>query len=228
MLDGVIAPVVCRCIGHGKQGLHRRLGREEAQAASGFGLDTGVAIGGRRNEHLFGLGDFIAVIGQDPNGRCAGFGSFGRCEDFGQEIQVDPMVRLLNPQCFAAVSVVVGRRGIFAGQPSWDRSHDFGFWSVSQFASDSVAGSPFVLAELFEQFRNGLAVLGRGLDQGSFGVDQPIESTSNVVAIRIALAVLHVSDQGVGPVAEPQRAVGSDLRIRRSEVFIARADQIVG
>ena len=66
-----------------------------------------------------------------------------------------------------------------------------------------------------------------GFDQRPLRVHQPIDAAALVIAIRIALRILHVADERVAPIAEPQGAVRADLRIDRAEVLVAcwRADR---
>ena len=70
-------------------------------------------------------------------------------------------------------------------------------------------------------------MLGHRFDQRPVLIHQSIQSTSDVVAVRVALAVLHVADKSICPVTEPQRPIGTDLRIGWSEMLIRRLDQIV-
>ena len=95
-----------------------------------------------------------------------------------------------------------------------------------QLPSRPVARPPLVLLQLLQQFRHALAELRDRLDLRLVLADEAVDAAVLVVAVRIALTVLHVADQRVGPVAEPQRAVGTDLRIGRAEVLVGRTDQV--
>ena len=48
----------------------------------------------------------------------------------------------------------------------------------------------------------------------------------HLVAVGIPLAVLDVADEGVGPVAEPERPVGTDLGIDRPEVLVGALEEV--
>ena len=58
--------------------------------------------------------------------------------------------------------------------------------------------------------------------------NESIDSTELMVAIGIALGILHVADQGIGPIAKPERSVRSDLWIDRAKMLIRGADEVVG
>ena len=62
--------------------------------------------------------------------------------------------------------------------------------------------------------------MGFGLDERPLGADEPVDPAVGMVAIRIALAVLHVADERICPVAEPEAAVGADLRIDGTKVLV--------
>ena len=49
-----------------------------------------------------------------------------------------------------------------------------------------------------------------------------------MVAVRVALGILHVADEGVAPVAEPEGAIGADLRVDGAEVFVGAAEEVIG
>ena len=87
---------------------------------------------------------------------------------------------------------------------------------------------PFILAKLLEKLRNRLAMLRNRRDQWTIGVDQAVQTPANVVAARIALAVLHVPHKSISPIAKPQSTIGTNLRIRRTKMLISRSNQIVG
>ena len=91
-----------------------------------------------------------------------------------------------------------------------------------------AACSPFRGFELIENHSQRLTDLRLGLEQRLVGVEEAIDAAMDMVAVGIALAVLHVADERIGPVAKPQRAVGPDLRIDRAEVLVGALDQIEG
>ena len=48
----------------------------------------------------------------------------------------------------------------------------------------------------------------------------------HMVAVGVTLRILHVPNQGVGPVAKPQRPVRPDLWVNRAEMLVGRFDQV--
>ena len=47
-----------------------------------------------------------------------------------------------------------------------------------------------------------------------------------MVAVRIALRILHVADERIVPISEPKRAIGTDLGVGGTEVFVGRFEQV--
>ena len=101
-----------------------------------------------------------------------------------------------------------------AREPDAGCFQHFGLWAAVQIATHSSSRSPFIFSQLIQQLRNAFSELRDRFEQRLVAVYQSIYASMNMVAIRIALAVLHVANQWIGPVAEPQRPVraGSDLR----------------
>ena len=54
----------------------------------------------------------------------------------------------------------------------------------------------------------------------------PVDAAVAVIAIRVALRILHVADERVVPVDEVEGAVGADLRIAGAEVAVGRGDEV--
>ena len=92
----------------------------------------------------------------------------------------------------------------------------------------AVSRPPFVGLELIEHVEGRLPELCLGGDQRLLRVEEPIDPPLHVVAVRVSLAVLHMADQGVRPVAKPERAIGADLGIDRPEVLVGALEQVEG
>lgn len=114
------------------------------------------------------------------------------------------MMRLLNPQCFGAETIVVRIVGFQRLHPRGHMRQHIGSWPVMQFTSSTVVRSPFVFPQLFENFWNRFSELSCWCDQRTTRVHESINSTASVVSIRVTLTVLHVTNQRIRPVAKPQ------------------------
>ena len=58
-------------------------------------------------------------------------------------------------------------------------------------------------------------------------MNQSIDPAVFVVAVGVALRILHVADQRVAPVAKPECSVGANFWIDWSEEIVCRSNQIV-
>src|SRR5262249_53312222 len=141
-------------------------------------------------------------------------------EHVSQQRTVDGMMTLQSPKCFAAQSIVLTIILIEASHPFRDGGcYDFSR-PIAQFAARAVARARLVFAKLIEQVGLPVAVLRHRFEQLLLRVDESIDPAAEMIAVWIALRVLHVTNEGVAPVAEPQRAVRSNLRIDRPEILV--------
>jgi hypothetical protein len=80
---------------------------------------------------------------------------------------------------------------------------------------------------LVKQLGLGLSKLHDRFDQFLLRVDQAINAATLVIAVRVALRILHVADECVAPIAEPDGAVWADLWIDGAEVLVVADQQII-
>ena len=140
------------------------------------------------------------------------------------------METLLNPERLAkqtiAFGVVARLLQLKHARPLLhNRQHVLGL-AVVKLAAGPIPRSPLVLSQLFQKLGNALAELRDRLHERLVFADEPVDAAALVVAARVALRILHVPDERVGPVAEPQRTIRPDLRIGRAEVLIRGTNQI--
>ena len=88
----------------------------------------------------------------------------------------------------------------------------------------AVADAVLGLLEQVEQLLDRLAGDLGGLQERPALVGDPVDPAVDPVAARVAEVVLHVADDRVLPVDEPDRAVGPDLEVGGAEVGVGRGD----
>ena len=175
-------------------------------------------------EHLLGRRDPIPLVGEHAGGRSTGIRRRG-LEQLRQQAGIDSMKTLLQPEHFHPQPVGMGI-GANGREPLPCRGEHLVAGPGLQVGPHSVAGPPLGRLELLKHRRDRLPGLGLGGNERAILADEPIDPAKNVVAVGVALAVLHMADQRVGPVAKPERPVGTNLRIDRPEVLVGALDQI--
>ena len=78
-----------------------------------------------------------------------------------------------------------------------------------------------------EQLRDRPAIDRDVLRQGPPRHGDPVDPAMRTIARWVADVVLHVSDDGVGPIGDVHGAVGGDVEVGRSEVRIGRDQEVV-
>ena len=207
-------------------GLHRRRRAEEAQPPHGLTADAGIRIDGFGDEPLLGVGKPAALVGEHPRGRGPRVGH-RRFEQPREQPGVDCMKALLQPQHLGG-QPLGGRVRRDAAEPGIGRGEHVCLRPGLEFGTSPVAGAPFGASQLLEHLVDRPARLRLGLQERLVFIHEPVDAAVDVVAIGIALAVLHVTDERVGPVAKPQRAVGADLRIDGAKVLVGALDEVEG
>ena len=101
-------------------------------------------------------------------------------------------------------------------------------WSRLEVGAGAVPCPPFVGLELVQNLEGRLAELRLRGDQRLLRIAESVDASLDVVAVWVPLAVLHVADQRVGPVAKPEGPVGADLGIDRPEVLIGALEEVEG
>src|SRR4029079_11065122 len=124
---------------------------------------------------------------------------------------------LLHPESLNAETIVFGIFWIETSNPFLDRRHHNIRRPIVQLAASAVPCPQFVLPQLLEQLRFRFPELRDRFDQLFLGVHQAIDPATLVVAIRIALRVLHVTNERVVPIAKPESTIRTDLWINRPE-----------
>ena len=137
------------------------------------------------------------------------------------------MVSGKDPHGFTTQPIVFLVVGLEAGKPSHNCWLHLGNWAIVQFAASTVARAPFRLAQLFQDFRGRLAKLCYRLQQRPALGHKAVNAAPHMIAARVALAVLHVAHQGVGPVAKPQGAIRTNLWVGWTKMLIGGLDQVV-
>src|SRR4051794_16929022 len=166
------------------------------------------------------VGDYVNGCGPRVRRLCL--------EHLAQQFTIDGVMALQHPNRFASEPIVIGIVLVQMGNPLFHCGSDNFSRPIAQLATRTVARSRLVLAKLVEQLGLTLPVLRHRLEQVFLGVNKPINSPPLMIAIRIALRVLHVTDERVAPITEPERAVRADLRIDRPEVLVVAYEQIIG
>ena len=222
---GVVHPAVGGLDVHRRHhSLHRGHRGKEAQSTDRLGPHPRMRITGLLAEHRFCRRDPLALVGEHAGGRGAGVGRRG-FEQFCEQTCIDGMKTLLQPEHLHPQPVDIGI-GANGREPLPCRGEHLVAGPGLQVGPNSVAGPPLGRLELLEDRCDRLPGLGFGGEERTVLADEPIDPAVNVVAVGVALAVLHVADQWVGPVAKPERAVGTDLGIDRTEVLVCALDQV--
>ena len=144
-----------------------------------------------------------------------------------QQLLVDDVVPLVHPQGFHHLVLVLRVLRIEAANPRLDRGDDFLRIAAAQFDLRAIPDAILGLLQQVEQPRNRRARNHCRLEERTARVRHPVDATVVVVAGRVPEVVLHVADDGVVPVREVQRAIGSDLRVNRPEVLVGgREDRL--
>jgi hypothetical protein len=151
---------------------------------------------------------------------CPGLGRL-RLQHAFKHAFVDRMVTLEHPQRLASQPVVFWIARIQSGYPLFDGLNHGIRRPVIQLAPCPVPRARLVGAQLLQKLAFTLSGLCDWLQKRSLLMHQPIDAAVLMVAVRIALRILHVADERVAPVAEPKRAVRADLRIDRAEILVA-------
>ena len=213
-------------IRRGHDGRHRLRRAVETQASHRLGANPRVFVTSLCDQELLRTSDPLPLVGEHPRGRRPGVGRL-RLEHILEQALVDGMETLLEPEHLGPQPVGLGIGGD-RGQPRLRGGEHLGLRPRLEVGTGAIAGAPFGRLELLEHFRNRLAGLRFGGQQRLLLVDEPVDAAVLVVAIGVALAVLHMADQRVGPVAKPERAIGADLRIDRPEMLVGALDQVEG
>ena len=165
-----------------------------------------------------------ALVGEHVGGRGAGLGR-GGLEQFLEQRAIDGVETLLQPEHFARQSLSGGVACVGL-KPGGGGGEHLGRRKGLKVITGPAARPPFRGFQLIEDDSDRLPDLRLGLEERLVFVKEAIDAAVDVIAVGIALAVLHVADERIGPVAKPQRAIGPDLRIDRAEVLVGALDQI--
>src|SRR5262245_50074515 len=92
--------------------------------------------------------------------------------------------------------------------------------SGAKFGASPIPNTVFRLLEHIEQLRDRLAGNRSRLEKRLALIGDAINAPVGAVAVWIADGMLQVTDNGVVPVDEPDRAVGAGLDVGRAEVRI--------
>jgi hypothetical protein len=146
-------------------------------------------------------------------------------EQAQQEIRVDDVVPLMNPERLHQV-VLIGRVfGIERFDPLVDSFDDFRGFVFAEFDFGQFAGPVLRLLQQFEQRRDGLAVdLGLCQQRAAF-VGDAVNAAMVLFAIGVAQVMLHVADERFVPVAKINRAVRADIDGDRAKIRVGGTDQ---
>src|SRR5262249_19613359 len=133
-------------------------------------------------------------------------------------------VRLMKPERFEQVMLVIRVTGVKRGNPFLEGGHYFACWPTSQFDAGPVAHAVFRLLQHVEQLVERLAGNGNRLIQRPAFVGYAINAAMLAVAARVAQVVLHVADDRVLPIEEVKRSIWADFQIAGAEVRVSRAN----
>ncbi len=209
VLDVVVGRVLEHVIGD-LQGLLGPVGRlVEAQRADAVHAHAHVGIVDGGPEQGQGVGHLVLPVAEDAGGGGAR-ARLGRLQHGLEQADVDDAVPLQGPQGLEAVVLVFGIGLVKTGEVLLRRGGDGGARVLGDLDLGALTRAVLPDLENVKQLVQGLAMDAHRLKQRPALVGQLVDAAVAVVAVRVAQVVLHVPDDGVGPVAEVEGAVGAD------------------
>ena len=215
---------VCGAEGRLEHGVSRCRAGERHRRLHDFGPNEGRLVGRGLGQQRLPAGDRRSPVAERADGRGTD-PRLGGAEHLHQQSLVGGPVLLHHPQAFEERLGVVGIGRVERRRPRPDGRHDVGRLPAGEFEPAAVPGGVLLGEErLLKNRGDRLSLEPHRLDERTVLGGHPVDPAVGVVAVRVAHVVLHVADDGVGPVGDVQGAVGTDLQVGGAEIGIARHD----
>ncbi len=162
------------------------------------------------HEELMAIRDLSVSIPQHTH-RCGTHLVILVPESQFEDRRIDLILSPSNPETLQDIATVVGILLVEPPDPLLDGGNNLVGWMAAQFAARAISETVFVLLQIFEQLLNRRAChLGR-FHQRTRRISNSVNTTVIVIAIRIAGAVLHVTDERIVPIDQIQRSIRGEF-----------------